>query len=163
MRYRCCFLNEDDQVVRIEELDGYDESAVHRERCSFGQRPGSLATNCGGTAGRWMNTGRSSQAAPPIPAATSWTPSSTGSPPPTNSPVGISINRGPYIAGGTRSGKRGSRSSRAARRRRPRLRAHARRRSYRDANQKALAAARRGRRDTDLGLPPTAASGSSAC
>jgi hypothetical protein len=31
MQYRCCFLNEDDQVVRIEELDGYDESAVRRE------------------------------------------------------------------------------------------------------------------------------------
>jgi hypothetical protein len=40
MRYRCCFLNEDDQVVRIEELDGYDESAVRREAMSLWAKTG---------------------------------------------------------------------------------------------------------------------------
>jgi hypothetical protein len=31
MRYRCCFLNEDDQVVRIEELVSYDQDEARRE------------------------------------------------------------------------------------------------------------------------------------
>jgi hypothetical protein len=31
MRYRCCFLNEDDEVVRIEELASYDDDDARRE------------------------------------------------------------------------------------------------------------------------------------
>jgi hypothetical protein len=50
------------------------------KRCSFGRRPDSLATNRSGTARRWMNIDRARHVAPPILAATSWTPSSTGSP-----------------------------------------------------------------------------------
>jgi hypothetical protein len=30
-RYRCCFLNEYDKVVRIEELDSYDDPDAHRD------------------------------------------------------------------------------------------------------------------------------------
>jgi hypothetical protein len=42
MRYRCCFLNEDDQVVRVEELNSYDDGDAHRGAMS-------LLTRIGGT------------------------------------------------------------------------------------------------------------------
>jgi len=29
-RYRCCLLNEQDEVVRVEELDSYDDPEAHR-------------------------------------------------------------------------------------------------------------------------------------
>jgi hypothetical protein len=35
MRYRCCFLNEDDQVVRVEELNSYDDRGAHRDAMSL--------------------------------------------------------------------------------------------------------------------------------
>jgi hypothetical protein len=35
MRYRCCFLNEDDQVVRVEELNSYDDHDAHRAAMSL--------------------------------------------------------------------------------------------------------------------------------
>jgi hypothetical protein len=40
MRYRCCFLNEDDQVVRVEELNSYDDGGAPRGAMSLLPRIG---------------------------------------------------------------------------------------------------------------------------
>jgi hypothetical protein len=39
-RYRCCFLNEDGQVARVEELSGYDDADAHRGAMSLLVRTG---------------------------------------------------------------------------------------------------------------------------
>jgi hypothetical protein len=43
MRYRCCFLNEDDQVVRVEEITGYDDGDAHRGAMSLLMRTGQFS------------------------------------------------------------------------------------------------------------------------
>ena len=43
MRYRCCFLNEDDQVVRVEELNSYDDREAHRDAMSLMVRTGQFS------------------------------------------------------------------------------------------------------------------------
>jgi hypothetical protein len=42
-RYRCCFLNEDDRVVRIEELDSYDDPDAHRGAMALMARTGGFS------------------------------------------------------------------------------------------------------------------------
>jgi hypothetical protein len=39
-RYRCCFLDEDGQVARVEELAGYDDREAHRDATSLLVRTG---------------------------------------------------------------------------------------------------------------------------
>jgi hypothetical protein len=39
-RYRCCFLNENGQVARVEELAGYDDREPHRDATSLLVRTG---------------------------------------------------------------------------------------------------------------------------
>jgi hypothetical protein len=43
MRYRCRFLNEDDQVVRVEELNSYDDGDAHRGAMSLLTRIGGFS------------------------------------------------------------------------------------------------------------------------
>jgi hypothetical protein len=38
--YRCCFLNEHDAVVRIEELDSFDDPDAHRDVMALMARTG---------------------------------------------------------------------------------------------------------------------------
>jgi hypothetical protein len=42
-RYRCCFLNEDGQVARVEELAGYDDGEAHRDATSLLVRTGQFS------------------------------------------------------------------------------------------------------------------------
>jgi hypothetical protein len=42
-RYRCCFLNEDGQVARVEELAGYDDREAHRDATSLLVRTGQFS------------------------------------------------------------------------------------------------------------------------
>jgi hypothetical protein len=39
-RYRCCFLSEDGQVTRVEELNSYDDGDAHRDAVSLLSRIG---------------------------------------------------------------------------------------------------------------------------
>jgi hypothetical protein len=43
MRYRCCFLNEEDQVVRVEEITGYDDGDARRGATSLLMRTGQFS------------------------------------------------------------------------------------------------------------------------
>ena len=42
-RYRCCFLNEDGQVARVEELTGYDDGDARRSVMSLLVRTGQFS------------------------------------------------------------------------------------------------------------------------
>jgi hypothetical protein len=43
MRYRCCFLNEDDQVVRVEELNSSDDLEAHFDAMSLTAKSGGFS------------------------------------------------------------------------------------------------------------------------
>jgi hypothetical protein len=40
MRYRCCFLNQEDQVVMVEELNSYDDRDAHHDAVSLMAKAG---------------------------------------------------------------------------------------------------------------------------
>jgi hypothetical protein len=43
MRYRCCFLNEDDQVVKVEELNSSDDLEAHFDAMSLTAKNGGFS------------------------------------------------------------------------------------------------------------------------